>query len=135
MVSIWMRHIFYGKIMGMNAGRLRLKTIVCRAAYERLRALRGSEPRAQDVPRRRERPSCGTGAHDSGRHIHLHRFLCNQSPYAARLDAILRRGEFSRHELIYGELLLGVVAFVRDRNLHGRGVGWIDTFTCWPPCH
>jgi predicted nucleic acid-binding protein len=55
------------------------------------------------------------------------------------------------HELVYGELLIGnrggrkellaayqrmhqvamvphrdVVAFVRDRNLHGRGVGWID---------
>ena len=79
------------------------------------------------------------------------RFLSNQSPYADRLDAILQRGEVTGHELIYGELLIGdrggrakflasydkmhqarsvphaeVVAFVRDRNLHGRGVGWID---------
>jgi predicted nucleic acid-binding protein len=55
------------------------------------------------------------------------------------------------HELVYGELLIGdrggsrrllaayermhqavivphrdVVTFVRDRDLHGRGVGWID---------
>jgi hypothetical protein len=30
---------------------------VRRAAYERLRALRGTEPRASDVPRRRERPA------------------------------------------------------------------------------
>ena len=35
--------------------RLGLEALVRRAAYERLRALRGSEPHAQDVPRRRER--------------------------------------------------------------------------------
>lgn len=79
------------------------------------------------------------------------RFLSNQSPYADRLDSLLHRGEVAGHELIYGELLIGdrggrakflssygkmhqarmvphedVVAFVRDRNLHGRGAGWID---------
>lgn len=37
--------------------RLGLEALVRRAAYERLRALRGSEPRAKDVPRRRENPS------------------------------------------------------------------------------
>lgn len=37
--------------------RLGLEALVRRAAYERLRALRGTEPRAQDVPRRRERAS------------------------------------------------------------------------------
>ena len=36
--------------------RLGLEALVRRAAYERLRALLGSEPGAQDVPRRRERP-------------------------------------------------------------------------------
>lgn len=36
--------------------RLALKALVRDAAYERLRALGGSEPGAQDVPRRRERP-------------------------------------------------------------------------------
>jgi Arc/MetJ family transcription regulator len=36
--------------------RLGLEALVRRAAYERLRALRGSEPSARDVPRRRERP-------------------------------------------------------------------------------
>ena len=36
--------------------RLGLEALVRHAAYERLRALRGSEPRARDVPRRRERP-------------------------------------------------------------------------------
>jgi len=34
--------------------RLGLEALVRRAAYERLRALRGSEPSARDVPRRRE---------------------------------------------------------------------------------
>ena len=79
------------------------------------------------------------------------RFLANQSPYADRLDNLLDRGEVTGHELIYGELLIGdrggrakllasyenmhqaklvphgdIVAFVRDRKLHGRGIGWID---------
>jgi len=33
--------------------RLGLEALVRHAAYERLRALRGAEPRARDVPRRR----------------------------------------------------------------------------------
>ena len=37
--------------------RLGLEALVRRAAYERMRALRGSEANARDVPRRRERPS------------------------------------------------------------------------------
>ena len=37
--------------------RLGLEALVRHAAYERLRALRGAEPHARDVPRRRERPS------------------------------------------------------------------------------
>jgi hypothetical protein len=37
--------------------RLGLKALIRRAAYDRLRALRGSEPRARDVRRRRERSS------------------------------------------------------------------------------
>jgi hypothetical protein len=37
--------------------RLGLEALVRHAAYERLRALRGSEPHAQDVPRRREKLS------------------------------------------------------------------------------
>jgi hypothetical protein len=37
--------------------RLGLEALVRRAAYERLRALRGSEPKALDTPRRRERLS------------------------------------------------------------------------------
>ena len=39
--------------------RLGLEALVRHAAYERLRALRGSELRAQDVPRRREPPYRG----------------------------------------------------------------------------
>ena len=35
--------------------RLGLEALVRRAAYERLRALKGSDPTAHDVPRRRER--------------------------------------------------------------------------------
>lgn len=37
--------------------RLGLEALVRRGAYERLRALRGTEPGAQDTPRRRERAS------------------------------------------------------------------------------
>jgi Arc/MetJ family transcription regulator len=37
--------------------RLGLEALVRHAAYERLRALRGTEPHAQDVPRRREGPT------------------------------------------------------------------------------
>ena len=79
------------------------------------------------------------------------RFLSNRAPYAAELDGLLSRDEVSGHEFVYGELLIGdkgarkqmladyeqihqaplvahgdVVAFVRARRLHGRGIGWID---------
>src|SRR5438128_2528357 len=79
------------------------------------------------------------------------RFLSNREPYAAELDALLSRDEVSGHDFVFGELLIGdkggrmkllsdyeqmhqapvvsheeVVAFVRNRRLHGRGVGWID---------
>ena len=39
--------------------RLGLEALIRRAAYERLRALRGSEPRARNVRRRRERSASG----------------------------------------------------------------------------
>jgi predicted nucleic acid-binding protein len=79
------------------------------------------------------------------------RFLSNRAPYAVELDGLLSRDEVSGHDFVYGELLMGdkggrmellanyermdrapivahadVVAFVRDRKLHGRGIGWID---------
>ena len=79
------------------------------------------------------------------------RFLSNRAPYAMEVDALLSRDEVSGHDFVYGELLIGdkggrkklladyqlmdqapvvahdeVVAFVRDRKLHGRGIGWID---------
>ncbi len=79
------------------------------------------------------------------------RFLSNHAPYALELGELLGRDEVSGHELIYGELLIGdkggrklllanyaqmhqaptarhdeVVALVRERRLHGRGIGWID---------
>jgi predicted nucleic acid-binding protein len=79
------------------------------------------------------------------------RFLANRAPYAAEMDRLLSRDEVEGHVLIFGELLIGdrgdrtpwlalyeqmrqasvvphreVVAFVRDRELHGRGIGWID---------
>jgi Arc/MetJ family transcription regulator len=40
-----------------EAVRLGLEALVRRGAYERLRALRGTEPRARQTARRRERPS------------------------------------------------------------------------------
>ena len=79
------------------------------------------------------------------------RFLSNRAPYAAELDSLLSQGEVIGHDFVFGELLIGdkggrrklladydlmdrapivphaeVVAFVRDRKLHGRGVGWVD---------
>jgi predicted nucleic acid-binding protein len=79
------------------------------------------------------------------------RFLSNRAPYAAELDRLLSREEVSGHQFVYRELLIGdkgrrrqlldnyelmhqapavshsdVVMFVRERLLHGRGVGWID---------
>jgi len=79
------------------------------------------------------------------------RFLANQEPFSSKLDKLLSLEEVAGHELVYGELLIGdrgaraklladyelmrqarivphreVVAFVRARGLHGRGVGWID---------
>lgn len=79
------------------------------------------------------------------------RFLSNRAPYAAELSTLLSRDEVSGHAFVYGELLIGdkggrkslltnyeqmhhapvvphrdVVTFVRERRLHGRGVGWID---------
>ena len=79
------------------------------------------------------------------------RFLANRAPYATELDGLLSRDEVSGHDFVYGELLIGdkggrgellanfermdqaprvphseVVAFVRDRKLNGRGIGWID---------
>lgn len=43
--------------------RMGLETLVRHAAYERLRALRGTEPQARDVARRREKPSARRRAH------------------------------------------------------------------------
>lgn len=40
-----------------EAVRLGLEALVRHAAYERLRAFRGSEPHAHEVPRRRRKPS------------------------------------------------------------------------------
>ncbi len=79
------------------------------------------------------------------------RFLSNRTPYASALGGLLSRGEVSGHEFVYGELLIGdkggrkqllanyelmdqapavphvdVVEFVRHRQLHGRGIDWID---------
>lgn len=80
------------------------------------------------------------------------RFLSNRAPYAGELESLLGRGEVSGHDMILGELLIGdtggrrqlltdyvlmhqaplvphreVVEFVRQRRLHGRGIGWVDT--------
>jgi predicted nucleic acid-binding protein len=79
------------------------------------------------------------------------RFLSNRAPFANEMEGLLGREEVCGHDFVYGELLIGdkggstslladyermdqapvvphadVVAFVRDRKLHGRGVGWVD---------
>jgi predicted nucleic acid-binding protein len=79
------------------------------------------------------------------------RFLAGKEPYAKELDRLLMENDVLAHEFVYGELLLGdrggrtkllteydrmkraptaqhgeVLAFVRSRDLHGRGIGWVD---------
>jgi predicted nucleic acid-binding protein len=79
------------------------------------------------------------------------RSLANRAPYTRELGRLLELEEVAGHELVYGELLIGdsggrkrllaayeqmakasivphaeVVAFVRRRQMHGRGIGWID---------
>jgi Arc/MetJ family transcription regulator len=46
-----------GAMTDTDTVRLGLEALVRDAAYRRLSALRGTEPRARNVPRRRERPS------------------------------------------------------------------------------
>ena len=43
-----------GAVTDTDTVRLGLEALVRHAAYERLRTLRGSEPKAKDIPRRRE---------------------------------------------------------------------------------
>ena len=79
------------------------------------------------------------------------RFFSNREPWAEQLSRLLSEDEVCSHELIFGELLIGdrggrrkfleayekilkvrpvphreVVELVRYRDLHGRGVGWVD---------
>lgn len=79
------------------------------------------------------------------------RFLTGREPYAGELDSLLERDEVAGHGLVFGELLIGdkggrrklldayermhqattvphaeVVTFVRERRLHGHGIGWVD---------
>ena len=79
------------------------------------------------------------------------RFLSNRAPYAAGLDRLLADGDVIGHEFVFGELLIGdrggrhtlladyglmveapvvphreVVRFIRERKLHGGGIGWVD---------
>ena len=46
-----------GAATDTEAIRMGLEALVRHAAYERMRKLLGTEPDAQDVPRRREKPS------------------------------------------------------------------------------
>jgi predicted nucleic acid-binding protein len=79
------------------------------------------------------------------------RSLMNRAPFGPKLRDLLLAERVVGHELVYGELLIGdvggrqallagyeqmtwtptvphrdVVAFVRDRKIHGRGLSWID---------
>lgn len=79
------------------------------------------------------------------------RFLQGRLPYAQHLDDLLDQEEVAAHDVVYGELLMGdiggraallndyshltwvpsvahseIVTFVRERRLHGRGIGWMD---------
>jgi predicted nucleic acid-binding protein len=62
-------------------------------------------------------------------------FLAGRAPFAAGLDALLERDEVLAHDLVFGELLIGdrggrrvmLASYEKIlRELHGRGVGWVD---------
>ena len=79
------------------------------------------------------------------------RFFRGQQPFLREMDRLLADDKVVRHELVYGELLIGdsggrgrflevygqmreckripheeVVTLVRNHRLHGLGAGWID---------
>jgi predicted nucleic acid-binding protein len=79
------------------------------------------------------------------------RALSGVGPFRKELDHLLSQDEVLGHEFVYGELLMGdaggrrkalaayaemhqarvvphgeVASFVRQRRLHGRGIGWVD---------
>jgi predicted nucleic acid-binding protein len=79
------------------------------------------------------------------------KFLGGQQPYLTEVDRLLSLDQVCAHELVYGELLMGdrggrkrflakykimehapsvrhasVVTLVEEKDLQGRGVGWID---------
>ena len=79
------------------------------------------------------------------------RSFASLAPYVNEIDRLLDLELVAKHELVFGELLIGdlggrekflrdyahyheapraphseVVALVRLRSLHGRGLGWID---------
>jgi len=99
----------FGATTDTETVRLGHEALVRHAAYKRLRALRGGEPHARDVPRRREnRSEKGQGGLmilvDTSVWI---RFLAIRTPYAVELDRLLSLDEVTGHELVYGELLTG----------------------------
>ena len=53
----------WGALTDTETVRLGLESLVRRAAYERLRKLRGSEKGAQDVPRRRPEVAAKRNSH------------------------------------------------------------------------
>jgi predicted nucleic acid-binding protein len=116
-----------------------LQELVRRAAYERMIAYAGSEPNAQDVPRRRPEPP-----------VWVH-FFAGREPFKSEAIRLLRNRQAAAHELVHGEVLIGdtgvreefladyeqlpfvrtvphgeVVGLVLVRRLNGRGVGWTD---------
>jgi len=127
--------------------RLGLEALIRRAAYERLRALRGSEPvLATSVDGVRGLPRRGIRPHECvGRHVRLDSIPVEPGAIRRWVDDLLNRDDVSGHDFVHGELLIGdkggrkvllaeyvrmdqapgvphsdVVAFVRDRKLHGE---------------
>lgn len=79
------------------------------------------------------------------------KFFAGQQPFLREVGSLLSLDQVIAHELVYGELLMGdrggrrnflakykdmqqaslvphdaVVTLVRERDLQGRGVGWVD---------
>ena len=78
------------------------------AAYQRLRALRGAEPHARDVPGVVRGPRPNEGWPDGPRgHFRWDSVPCQPRLYTARFDKFLGLDEVVGHELVYRELLIG----------------------------
>ena len=107
----------YSVFAGISRGS---EALVRRAAYERLMRLRGTQPEAADVPRRR-----------SSRNVVGHPLIFGELLMGDRGQTPQLLRDYDRMAQVGVVSHADVVSFVQGRKLHGRGVGGL-MFTSWP---